>query len=200
MSFPAFSQERYGKSDTLLMGAVVEGTDTIPMVYLPEFEKLDRLPQRLARKRIEWNRLRANVYKVYPYAVIAGELFKDVDANLAKIGDDRKARKAYLNNLEKELNKRFKGELTNFTITQGQILVKLISRQTGHPCFHIIKEFKGGFNAFVFQSVALLFNNNLKREYDPTDRDKDIEDIVRELETANYYRYQNRVQQLRAGT
>ena len=200
MSLSAYSQERYSKSDTLLMGAVIEDTDTIPMVYLPEVEKLDRLPRRLARQRMEWNRLRANVYKVYPYAVIAGELLKDVDANLARFGDDKKARKAYLNNLEKELNKRFKGELTNFTITQGQILVKLISRQTGRPCFHIIKEFKGGFNALVFQSVALLFNNNLKREYDPVDRDKDIESIVQELETANYYRYQNRVQQLRVGT
>ena len=200
MSLSVYSQERYSKSDTLLMGAVVEGTDTIPMVYLPEVEKLDRLPRRLVRQRMEWNRLRANVYKVYPYAVIAGELLKDVDANLAKFGDDKRARKAYLHNLEKELNKRFKGELTDFTITQGQILVKLISRQTGRPCFHIIKEFKGGFNALVFQSIALLFNNNLKREYDPIERDKDIESIVRELETANYYRYQNRVQQLRAGT
>lgn len=200
LALPASAQQRYGPADTILMGAVIEGTDTVAMLYLPEFEKVDALPRRLARKRQDWNRLKANVYKVYPYAVTAGELLQGVDAQLARIGDDRKARKAYLADLEKQLNRRFKGELTNFTITQGQLLVKLINRQTGKPCFHIIKEFKGGFSAVVFQSVALLFNNNLKREYDPAGRDSEIESIVRELETANYYRYQQQTQPRRAGT
>jgi len=81
--------------------------------------------------------------------------------------------------------------LSDFTISEGQILVKLIARQTGRPCFHIIKELKGGFSAVVFQSIGLLFNNNLKKEYDPTGRDSEIESIVQELEAGNYYRYQS---------
>jgi hypothetical protein len=89
--------------------------------------------------------------------------------------------------VEKELNKRFKGELEELTITQGQILVKLISRQTGRNCYGIIKEVKGGFSAVVWQSVALLFSNNLKREYDPYDRDKDIEAVVQEIEAGRRY-------------
>ncbi len=194
------AQQRPSPADSILMGAVVEGTDTIAMMYLPEVEKVDVLPRRLAKKRSEWNRLKANVYKVYPYAVTAGELLQGVDEKLAQIGDDRSARKAYLKGLEKQLNQRFKGELTNFTITQGQILVKLINRQTGRPCFGIIKELKGGFSAVVFQSIAVLFNNSLKREYDPTGRDSDIEAIVRELESTNYYRYQQQLQARRAGT
>lgn len=60
--------------------------------------------------------------------------------------------------------------------------MKLIDRQTGKNCFSIIKEMKGGFNAFIWQSLAMLFSNNLKREYDPTDRDKDIEAIVQQIE------------------
>jgi hypothetical protein len=183
-----------GTRDSILVGAVVENGDTLAMVYLPEVEKLDRLPRRLARQRREWDRLRYNVYKVYPYAVTAAEVLKDVDANLARLDGDRSARKAYLKGIERELNRRFKGELTNLTISQGQVLVKLINRQTGKPCFHIIKELNGGFSAVVWQSVALLFSNNLKREYDPYDRDQDIEKIVRELETEQYYRYQARMQ------
>ncbi|RYD51003.1 MAG: DUF4294 domain-containing protein [Sphingobacteriales bacterium] len=175
----------------ILVGAVIEGRDTIPMVYLDEVEVIAKMPAQLARRRMEWNRLKQRIYKVYPYAVTAGELFKGVDERLEQFGDDKKGRKAFIKDLEARLNKRFKGELSDFTISEGQILVKLIARQTGRPCFHIIKELKGGFSAVIFQSVALLFNNNLRREYDPTGRDAEIEGIVRELEADRYYRYQS---------
>lgn len=179
--------------DTIRLGGIVENGDTLAMVFLDEVEKLDRMPRRLARQKSEWNRLKANVYKVYPYAVIAADVLKDVDVNLAKL-TDKKARKAYLKTVERELNRRFKGELENLTITQGQILVKLINRQTGKNCFSIIRELKGGFSAVVWQSVALLFSNNLKREYDPYDRDKELEAVVQELEANNYYKYQYQMQ------
>ena len=171
------------------MGAEVVDGDTLLTYYLNEVEKTAQLPRRLAKEREKWNRLRYNVYKVYPYAAVAGQMLQGVDEKLEKIGDDHKTRKAYLKQLETELNKRFKGELSNFTISQGQVLVKLISRQTGRPCFHIIKELKSGFSAVVFQSIVLLFNNNLKHEYDAAGDDRDIEAIVRDLEADARYRY-----------
>lgn len=115
--------------------------------------------------------------------------------NLAKIGDNKKARKQYLNGIEKELNKRFKGELENLTISQGQVLVKLINRQTGKNCFGIIKELKGGFSAVVWQSVALLFSNSLKKEYDPHGADREMEVIVAELEATQWHKYKYQLQQ-----
>jgi hypothetical protein len=103
--------------------------------------------------------------------------------------------------IENELKAKFKGQLEDMTISQGQVLVKLINRQTGRNCYSIIKEVKGGFNAVVYQSLALLFNNSLKREYDPAGHDRDMEAIVKELEAANYYRYEYYKQkQLRART
>lgn len=180
-------------ADSIRLGGIVVGNDTLAMVFLDNVEVVDRLPARLARKyvrqRENMSRLRHNVYKVYPYAVTAAEVLQDVDVYLAKM-NTREERKTYLKTVEKDLNRRFKGELSDLTITQGQILVKLINRQTGKNCFGIIKELKGGFSAVVWQSVALLFSNNLKKEYDPQDRDRDIELVVRELEASNYYRYQ----------
>src|SRR5690606_27354369 len=152
------------------------------MIFLPEFVKTAKLPRKYVRQRQRWDRLRYNVYKVYPYAVIAADILKDVDTELVRLEDDKEARKKYLKSLERELNRQFKGELEELTISQGQVLVKLINRQTGKNCFSIIQELKGGFSAVVWQSVALLFSNNLKREYDPENRDKDIEMIVQELE------------------
>jgi hypothetical protein len=182
-------------NDTILLGAIVVGADTFAMVYMDDILVKDKLPRKFARQRAKYDRLRYNVHKVYPYALVAAEVLKDVDVNLEKYKDDKKQRKAYLNQVEKELNKRFKGELEDFTITQGQILVKLINRQTGKNCFSIIKELKGGFSAVVWQSLALLFNNSLKREYDPEDRDRDIETIVAELEANVYYKYRYQRQQ-----
>lgn len=176
-------------NDTILLGGIVVGADTFAMVYLDDYEKTGKLPRHLARKRAAYDRLRYNIYKVYPYAIIAAEVLKDVDVNLDKYQDDKKKRKEYLKTIEKELNKRFKGELEELTITQGQLLVKLINRQTGKNCYSIIRELKGGFSAVVWQSVALIFSNNLKREYDPYDRDKEIEAIVADLEANYYYKY-----------
>lgn len=178
-----------GPNDTIRLGGVIVGKDTFAMVFLDELEVMDKLPRRLARQRAHWDKLRYNVAKVYPYAVVAAEVLRDVDVNLDRFGDDKHARKAYLKNIERELNKRWKGELSNLTISQGQVLVKLIDRQTGKNCFSIIREMKGGLTATVWQGVALLFANNLKREYDPYGEDKDIERIVRDIELQNYYRY-----------
>lgn len=181
-------------NDTIRLGGIIVGKDTLPMVFLDEIEKHDKMPRYLARRKQQVTRLRYNVYKVYPYAVTAADVLKNVDVELARIGDDRSARKAYLKQIERELNKRWKGELSDLSITQGQILVKLIDRETGKNCFSIIKEMKGGFTATVWQGVALIFSNNLKREYDPWGDDKEIESIVQEIETAAYYRYQAQLQ------
>jgi len=184
---PAVRTAAQSGNDTIRLGGVVtEQGDTLAMVFLPDVIKTAPMPRYLVRQRSQRDRLRYNVYKVYPYAVIAASVLKDVDANLAKC-PDKQSRKAYLKSVEKELNKRFKGELEELTITQGQILVKLISRQTGRNCYGIIKEVKGGFSAVVWQSVALLFSNNLKREYDPYDRDRDIEAVVRDIEAGKRY-------------
>ena len=73
------------------------------------------------------------------------------------------------------------------SISQGQVLVKLIARQTGRPGYAIVKELKGGFNAGIFQAMALLFDNNLKNKYDPEGEDAAIEQVVQEIEVRGQY-------------
>ncbi|MEO6833976.1 MAG: DUF4294 domain-containing protein [Chitinophagaceae bacterium] len=185
----AYAQLEHAPSDTIRLGGIIVGKDTMPMVFLDEFDVIGKLPRNLVRQRERMIVLKYNVMKVYPYAVAAAEVLKDVDFNLDRFGDDNAARKAYLKGIERRLNSRWKGELQNLTISQGQILVKLINRQTGKNCFEIIKEMKGGFRATVYQGVALIFSNNLRHNYDPTGDDAELEQQVRDLELANYYRY-----------
>ena len=184
-------------NDTLLLGGIVVGGDTFAMVYMDDLFIKDKMPRKYARKKAKYDRLRHNIYKTYPYAVIAADVLKDVDSNLAVIGDDKKTRREYLKSVEQELKRRFDGEISDLTISQGHVLVKLIDRQAGKSCFNIVKELKGGVPAVVFQSIALIFSHNLKREYDPYGEDRDMEEIVRELEQSRNYQYQYQLQQSR---
>jgi len=123
---------------------------------------------------------------VYPYAVAASLILKDVDSVLASLYS-KEAKQQFKHRKEDELNRKFKHELEDLTITQGQILIKLIARQTGKPCYQIVKELKGGFNAGIWQAVALLFNNNLRNTYDAQGDDAAIESLVLEIESSGHF-------------
>jgi hypothetical protein len=181
-----------GPHDTIILGAVKVGDEIFGMAYLDEVEIFGRYTD--PKRKAELDRLRYNVFKVYPYAVTAAYLLDKVEKETS-VRTNKKDRKKYLKNMEAEMKARFKDELKNLSMNQGQILVKLINRQTGRDCYSVIKEIKGGFNARIYQTTAFFFDNNLKNQYDPFGKDKDIEMIVREIESRNYYQYQ---QHLRA--
>lgn len=169
--------------------AVVVGTDTMASITLKIFEVTEKLPRRLRKERERWTRLRNAVYVTYPYARSAAVVLKDVNTQLAALSNKRQ-RKEYLNAKEKEMKAAFGDKLQNLSVYQGKVLMKLIDRETGENCYEIIKELKGGFNARVWQTVAFFFGGNLKSEYD-VQEDKDIEDIVQELQLYHYYRAYN---------
>mgnify|MGYP001290642858 CR=1 FL=1 len=181
------------KNDTIRVGAIVIGEDTLPHIWIRDVYITEKAPkwaikQRRQRKKEEdeYNRLRYNIYVVYPYAVAASFILQDVDSVLNSLYS-KEAKSQFKRQKENELNKKFKDELKNMSIEQGQILVKLIARETGKPCYEIVKEMKGGFNAAIWQTVAVLFNNNLRNEYDPTGEDATIEQIVQEILSRGHF-------------
>ena len=190
----AFSmQAQRSKNDTIQVGAYIIGNDNMPHLWLNEVYIKAQAPKWLVKQRREWQRnqdeyarLRYNVYLVYPYAVAASLILKDVDSVLASLYS-KEAKQQFKQRKEDELNRKFKHELEDLTITQGQILIKLIARQTGKPCYQIVKELKGGFNAGIWQAVALLFNNNLRNTYDAQGDDAVIESLVLEIESSGHF-------------
>jgi len=133
------------------------------------------------KKWEEWTRLRNAVYVTYPYARRAGIILNEMNAKLALLTSEQE-RKTYIKSREKELKKEFTTPLENLSIYQGKVLMKLINRQSGNNCYEIIKEYKGGFTARFYQTVAFFFSSNLKQPYDPKGEDKVIESIVEEVE------------------
>ncbi len=122
-----------------------------------------------------------NVKRVYTYAQIAAQVYREVNDSVKKI-PNKKLREAYVKKKEEELKKRYEGELRRLTITQGIILLKLFYRETGNTTYDVVKEFSGSFEAIFWQALARFFGSNLKTRYDPIGEDKDIEEIVRMIE------------------
>ena len=125
--------------------------------------------------------LKRKTLKVYPYAKMASERLTKLNSRLTKIISKRKKKK-YTRILEKFLQDELTAELKRLTRTEGQILVKLIHRETGITAYNLVKELRNGFRAFTYNSVAKIFDISLKREYDPKNIKEDIfiEDILRQ--------------------
>ncbi len=175
-----FAQEEQ-KDRSVVVRATVEGSDTIPIVELPEVSVYERRDFEYLYLKRRYRRMIYNVKKAYPYAQIAGVRLKELDNHLMTIKSE-KEQKEYIDQAEKEIMDQFEKEVKKLTITQGIMLVKLIDRETGRTSYQVIKELKGGFTAFFWQGIARIFGNNLKTEYDPLDRDKIMEDIVLGIE------------------
>ena len=111
-------------------------------------------------------KIQRRVMKVYPYAKLAAENLKILNANMAKLKTEREKKK-YFKIVENYLENEFEGRLKKFSRKEGQVLVKLIHRQTGETTFKLVKDLKSGWKAFWSNNTARLFDINLKEEYDP---------------------------------
>lgn len=110
--------------------------------------------------------LQNRVYRTYPYAKTTAERLKALNANMAKLKTNREKKK-YFKIAEDYLENEFKPQLKKLSTKQGQILVKLIHRQTGVSTYDLIKDYKSGWKAFWSNNTASLFNINLKTKYEP---------------------------------
>lgn len=160
---------------------IVDG-DTIALIDLKAFMAFPPF-ETPTRKVIRYDRLVYNVKKVYPYAKLAGEKLSAFDKVLDTIHGE-KERKSYIKKAEQELEDKFGPEIRELTYSQGKILIKLIYRQTGTSSFEIVRELRGKFAAFVWQTLASIFGYDLKTVYDPVNDPQDqlIERIVLMIE------------------
>lgn len=123
--------------------------------------------------------LQNRVYKVYPFAQTAAHRLTAMNKNLDKMKTN-KEKKKYFKIVEDFMENEFTGQLKKLSRKQGQILVKLIHRQTGFTTFELIKDYKSGWKAFWSNNTAKLFDINLKTKYAPFENNEDflIESIL----------------------
>ncbi len=175
------SSPQYGPNDTLIVPIYVINGDTLPARTLMMVRVSAMMPAGMRKRMEEWTRLRNAVYVTYPYARKAGSIMNEMNARLARLNSEGE-KKSYIKSKEKDLKKEFADPLQQLSVYQGKVLMKLINRQTGNNCYDIIKEYKGGFTARFWQTVAFFFGSSLKQPYDANGDDKQMEMIVQEVE------------------
>jgi benzoyl-CoA reductase/2-hydroxyglutaryl-CoA dehydratase subunit BcrC/BadD/HgdB len=173
----------WGTKDTIIVSIINYEGEIIPYKELEMVYVSTLPPEKLAKAIQKYNRLRNAVYVTYPYARTAGNTLNDVNAHIMNM-PTKSDRKNYIKTREKELKEQFTDPLSNLSVYQGKVLMKLINRQTGNNCFEIIKEYKGGLSARMYQTVAFFFGSSLKQPYDHMNdvTDRQIESIVKEID------------------
>ena len=148
-------------------------------IELNEVYLFGRLSFDSYKEKLRYYILRRKTLKVYPYAKLAAERLVDLNERLTSIKSKQK-RKEYTKIVQRYIEQEFSAELKKLTRTEGQILVKLIYRQTGETAFELVKELRNGWRAFWYQTTARMFKISIKEEFHPESIHEDylIEDIL----------------------
>lgn len=175
------AQEQLPQQDSLQKNYFIIEGDTIAResIDLDEVVILSKLKFDNELERRKYLILRRKTQKVYPYAKMASERLLELNKRLEQI-ESKRDQKRYTKIVQDYIEEQFAAELKKLTRTEGQILVKLIHRQTGETAFQLIKDLKSGWRAFWYNTTASMFNISLKEEYHPEANKEDyyIEDIL----------------------
>ncbi|MFS4468117.1 DUF4294 domain-containing protein [Maribacter sp. 2210JD10-5] len=159
---------------------IIEGDSVLQSsIPLEDAYVFGRLKFSSYKEKLRYYILRRKTQKVYPYAKLAAERLVELNDSLKLIKKNRK-RKKYTKKVQKYIEEEFSEELKKLTRTEGQILVKLIYRQTGTTAFDLVKELRSGWRAFWYNTTAKLFKISIKEEFHPDKIEEDylIEDIL----------------------
>tara|TARA_B100001769_G_C21743394_1_gene407696 strand:+ start:10 stop:585 length:576 start_codon:yes stop_codon:yes gene_type:complete len=148
-------------------------------LFIKEFPEVEILEFKDNIERRKYYILKRRVLKVYPYALVAKEKLDAIQEGLDTI-PKRRHKKRYTKQVASWVKEEYTEQLKNLTMSEGRILVKLIYRETKITSYDIVRSYRGRFNAFFWQTMAKLWENNLKTQYDPVNIKEDmlIEHII----------------------
>lgn len=128
-----------------------------------------------------------NFNKTYPYALVAKQILQQADTDISDASLRGRKKEKYVNRTQDELFDVFEKPLRKMTYSQGKMLVRLIDREIGKSPYEIIRYYKNGMAAGFWQGVAKLFDNDLKKRYDPTQGDDAVlESLVKAWENGEF--------------
>lgn len=163
-------------SQNIIKDYVVEQGDTILLTDLPIIDIISFTDN---KERWRYQILKRKVLKVYPYAIYTKQKLEEMENELNSISRKRK-KKIHTKKVAKFLKEELGEELKKLTRTEGNILVKLIYRETNISTYKLLKLYRGSVNAYFWQTISKIYDNDLKQEYDPLNNREDmwIEHII----------------------
>ncbi len=177
--------EHAKSSDSTFNGFVFPPHDSILHINMGVIELIGPYPFKNKREERKYNQFEKDVLKTYPLALIVGSELKIVNAQLESSYTDLKRRKIYIKWYEKYVYKTYIDSLKSLNVQQGRLLLKLIHRETGKTPYDLIRSYRGGFQAVLWQSLALMAGANLNSTYD-AEENKMIEHIIQRYKSGEF--------------
>jgi hypothetical protein len=170
--------------DTTLIG-FDHGPDSLIHINLKTVEIVRPFKFKNKREEKKYDQLLIDTRKTYPLSLIVGSEMRLVNSELDSLYTDKKSRKSYLKWYQEYVYKTYVDSLQSLNVRQGKLLLKLICRETGKSPYELIKDYRGGLNAFFWQTMAFMFGANLKSEYDPVE-DAMVENIILRIKSGEF--------------
>ncbi len=155
---------------------IIDG-ELVPNWLIPEIVVFPTRTFKTNRDYRQYQRIIRNIKIVYPYARIARIKLSEMNEQLQLLTAKRD-KEEFINQAEKEIREQFEGQLTQLTVSQGKLLIKLIDRETGKTSYELVRELKGKFSAGFWQAIARIFGSNLKAEFDSEGEDKMLNELI----------------------
>lgn len=156
--------------------AILMEGDTVACIYLSDFVKYSPLKPMSKRDYSRYKRLIRDVRKTLPYAKEISSIIIETYEYMETLPDD-KTRQKHLEKMEQYLYDEYKPKMRKLTRSQGQLLMKLVDRETNTSSYRIVEAFMGSFKAWTYNAFASLFGNSLKKRYEPFGNDRMTERV-----------------------
>lgn len=163
---PGFTSLKAQTADTLYGGQLAEVK--IKSKWLNDTE------------RYHYNQTKFYITTILPYLNASTALFNEINAKANDPHVSKREYKQFIARKQEQMKTQFEDKIKALNVTQGELLVKLIARQTDLNLYKMVAEVKNPIAAMKWQSWALVHGMNLDRKYHPEDEPM-LENIMEEL-------------------
>ena len=152
----------------VLMGSLAFAQEPVDSIPTPSFdigeiEVFGQYEFTSKREEKKYDQLEEDMRVVYPFLKLVVTEYERVNKEM-KLYDEKK-RKEYLKWYEKYVYNNYIGYLVDFTPRQGRLTLKLINLELEESPFTLVKEYRNGFRAALWQGAAMLLGANMNSEF-----------------------------------
>jgi hypothetical protein len=113
----------------------------------------------------KYNATLRRMRRVYPLALEAARIVKELDAELAQVDSKRKKRKI-TKVYSKELKESYLYAIKDLYIEEGVLLMKLVHRETNKTVTEIIASYRGKIKSEFYDQIGRIWKQDLDAKYD----------------------------------
>ncbi len=161
------------------LNAQNQENQNLPSFELKEITVIENYSFKNQKEAKKYNQLEQNIRVVYPLLQVIKKEYARINSELALY--EGKNRNEYLKWSEEQIKNRYLHLLGGLSVSQGRLLLKLISREFDQSPYEILKTYRNGVRATIWRGAAALCLADLDAKYKAEDNPM-IEHIMTRLD------------------